>query len=1118
MRRPAPLLEALAVVAALAACRASTTTPPPPPPPPAIAVSISPAQAALLEDATQLFAAQVTNSDAGVRWSIEESGGGSISAGGLYTAPASPGVFHVVATAQADATRSASSAITVSAPTPPPPPPEPPTDLAYAPSSLSCTVARACSLAAPTHDGGPIDSYAVEPALPAGLSLSVSTGMLSGTPSVVSAAADYTVTGQNDAGSTSAQIAIEVLDQPPADLVYTPDTLSCTLGVPCASGAPTSSGGAVLSYSVSPEPIGVAIDPATGVISGTLLDEYPPAQTLTVTAVNDSGTASTELTVVTVVPPPIIAYHPNPFRCVVGRHCEAPNGGLVNTGGPIDDIAVASLPPAGFEVRAHSGLLDAYPAAIVAPTPVEVNACNEGGCGSTTFTVEAPALALLGGEGSLSAGAFHTCALTNDGVYCWGDNSAGELGTALDGGGLATPVAGLGSAERLAGGDLFACAVAQGAAYCWGDDSSGMLGDDGGAGDFSAAPVPVLGLDAGVQAIAAGSVHACAIVNGGVECWGNNKYGQLGDDTTVNHWTPAPVAGLSSGVEAIAAGSNHTCALAAGQVLCWGDDGNGQLGSTLAGSTKSLTPIAVPGITQAQAIAAGLFHTCALVNGGVRCWGFNADGELGIDNTVEQTSPVIAFGLDAGAQAIAAGAFHTCALVDGAVLCWGSNDENQLGDGTTTDRHVPVQVSGLDGGVRALSLGWYHGCALWGGGVRCWGYGGDGELGNGGTDNSAVALEVDAGLFAESEGAVSAGGDFSCAIINGGVQCWGSNDAGQLGGGAGPSASPVALAGLAAGAQAISAGGAHACAIVNGGAWCWGDDSFDQLGTPDAGPGPLLVPGLEHGVRSLAAGARHTCAEQSGAVLCWGDDGERQLGDDGGTPSGPLRVPMPSGSGAALGGVRVLASGSSASTTCTSASGETFCWGRGSSGQLGDDQSPESDAPVYVAGLGAVDALAQGGAMGCAAANGAAWCWGEGSGGQLGDGTDASALTPVPLPALASGSGAGAGALSAGDAYACGLSNSSVECWGDDQFGQLGSDAGSPAFSPAAIPGLAPAQAISAGRAHACALAADGIDCWGSNDWGQLGQADAGSIGAAGHVPLPGIDVPPSENARRDRR
>jgi alpha-tubulin suppressor-like RCC1 family protein len=345
----------------------------------------------------------------------------------------------------------------------------------------------------------------------------------------------------------------------------------------------------------------------------------------------------------------------------------------------------------------------------------------------------------------VSGGLTHTCALTSGGAArCWGRNSAGQLGTLL-GTDEVTPaqVSGLtsGAGWIAAGGDVTAaepvpshsCAVdASGAAKCWGDGTSGQLGN---VVDGSAAPVQVTGITSGATAVATGGRHSCAIVSGAAKCWGRNVNGQLGNGLSGNDTnSPVQVTGLDTGVTSIVAGNDHTCAVKGGALSCWGNNTNGQVGNNSVQTTIS----SPAGVTDAGAnvtsVAAGLSHTCAIVGGVVKCWGWNNYYQLGDGTNVDRSVPVSVSGLGSGTPTeVATGAYHSCAVLGGAVKCWGQNNYGQLGDGTTQLRTTPVGVSGLASGVMAISSGANHTCALLtDGAIRCWGYNRYGQIGDGG--------------------------------------------------------------------------------------------------------------------------------------------------------------------------------------------------------------------------------------------------------------------------------------------------------------------------------------------------------------------------------------------------
>jgi len=347
----------------------------------------------------------------------------------------------------------------------------------------------------------------------------------------------------------------------------------------------------------------------------------------------------------------------------------------------------------------------------------------------------------------LSAGGTHTCAFTASGsLACWGRNVYRQLGdgTTTD---RFTPVgvAGLASgAVAVAAGETQTCALTSaGGIKCWGYNFYGQVGD--GTNTNRSTPVDVAGMITGATLVATGDYHTCAVTAaGGAKCWGDNAFGNLGDGTETKRNTPTDVAGLTSGVVAVTAGRYHSCALTSiGGVKCWGYNSYGELGDGT--TTNRDTAGAVSGLTgPATAVSAGSYHTCALSTaGGVKCWGANSGGQLGDGTTGDRSTPVDVVGLTTGVTMIAVGASHTCALTTtGGVRCWGFNSNGQVGDGTTSSRSAPVTVPGLVD-PRVIASGAEHTCAVSArGGVKCWGFNFYGEVGDSTRVNALTPVAV----------------------------------------------------------------------------------------------------------------------------------------------------------------------------------------------------------------------------------------------------------------------------------------------------------------------------------------------------------------------------------------
>jgi alpha-tubulin suppressor-like RCC1 family protein len=368
---------------------------------------------------------------------------------------------------------------------------------------------------------------------------------------------------------------------------------------------------------------------------------------------------------------------------------------------------------------------------------------------------------------------------------------------------------------------------------------SGGSGGAGGAGSTLTGATAV-----SVNSEAASDSYApsaCAITaGGGVVCWGSNSHGELGNNSTTDslpagqpNLVPVQVAGLTSGVTAVSAGGNSVCAIAGGGVVCWGWVDNA--------TTDSLVPMPVAGLTSGvTAVSVGVQSACAVTAAGaVMCWGFNGSGELGNGSTTESLVPVQVSGLISGATAVSVGEQSACAIVAGTAMCWGNyGPYGGLGNNSQAGSLVPVQVSGLTSGVTAVSVGFDSACAIVAGGVMCWGNNLEGELGNDSNSGGLVPVQVTGltgGVTAVSVGSVYTD-DSSCAITaSGTVVSWGFGTEGTGGANSEFSSLATQVPGLPSGVTAVSEGGGvdqSACAITaGGGVVCWGRFSKSGYGT-----------------------------------------------------------------------------------------------------------------------------------------------------------------------------------------------------------------------------------------------------------------------------------------------
>ncbi|MCK7593616.1 hypothetical protein [Pseudomarimonas salicorniae] len=682
------------------------------------------------------------------------------------------------------------------------------------------------------------------------------------------------------------------------------------------------------------------------------------------------------------------------------------------------------------------------------------------------------------------------------------------------------------------------CAVTTaGAAWCWGGSPDGQIGD--GEFDDRFSPVPVVGLDSGVRAIAAGDRSSCAVMDtGAVKCWGTNTSFGLGlpsQPSTFQSPTPVDVPGVTnvrmiraasagrgtcvvdnadqvtcwgspfggptginnhetpdrlSGVDRIAVGAFGGCALLGnGSVKCWGNGSSGELGYDPSVEDFRVEARTVPGLSDSTVthIAAGWFHRCAALSSGkVRCWGQNFNGELGRGSSSElEFTPDDVVGLPTSgtARGLVAGINGSCAeWDDGRVFCWGANS---LGEFATSDTESSLQArQSLLGRAdfRGLQLSMQHMCALDAeDALQCWGRADNGQLGT--TATTDVLLPQRIGTEQAIEMAL--GSQSSCSLDGSGrPRCWG--EGGALANGGVLQATPADVVGAAAGqVQLAQASFSSICARnALGEVRCWGSILGGERSPGDP---PIAFGGP---VASISAGASHFCALlQDGSVECFGDNAIDQLGNSSAGTESAVPVAVQGLPAAAIG----VASGSQHSCALL-ADRRVACWGANFSAQLGVDGTSlsQSPAPQIQTAFSDVEQVGAGDSHTCARrADGSIWCWGGGNFrfAALGNG-DSADNTPTPTQVL--GLPGAATALTVSSFGGCALVAGEGWCWGWNLHGPVGDGTSRIRHRAARIllPGVTLVQ-IAQTQLHTCARSdSNALYCWGWNISGQVGNGE----------------------------
>jgi alpha-tubulin suppressor-like RCC1 family protein len=543
------------------------------------------------------------------------------------------------------------------------------------------------------------------------------------------------------------------------------------------------------------------------------------------------------------------------------------------------------------------------------------------------------------------------------------------------------------------------------------------------------------------------------------------------------------------------------------QLWTWGSAGSGRLG--INATTDSSTPVTTfAGGTNWKQVSTGRGHTAAVkTDGTLWTWGVGTYGRLGINTTINRNTPVTTFAGGTNWKQVSTGTFHTAAIkTDGTLWTWGGGSSGRLGINTTIDRSTPVttfaggtdwkQVSGASNHTAAVKTDG----TLW-----TWGYGGLGRLGINATTNRNTPVTTFAGGTNWKQ--VSTGTFHTAAIkTDGTLWTWGNSDVGQLG-----RISPginrlTPITTFAGGTNwadtengevdelyTLSSGSAHTAAVkTDGTLWTWGGGPFGRLGTNDSITRSTPVTTFAGGTdwKQVSSGYQHTAAiKTNGTLWVWGSGGFGRLGNNFITNrSTPVQV-----FGSATNWKQVSAG--NLHTAAIKTDGTLWTWGNGTLGRLGNNATIDRSTPVTTFAGGTNWKQVSSGNQHTAAVktDGTLWTWGSGGSGRLG--TNATITRSTPVTTFAGGTNWKQ--VSSGDSNTAAIkTDGTLWTWGFGNSGRLGTNDTTSILTPVTtFAGGTNWKQVSSGLSHTAAIKTNGtLWTWGNGSYGQLGTNDTTNI------------------------
>jgi len=735
-------------------------------------------------------------------------------------------------------------------------------------------------------------------------------------------------------------------------------------------------------------------------------------------------------------------------------------------------------------------------------------------------------------------------ALSIDGnIYSWGNNSCGQLGdnTTIN---ITDPTLIAASITfsdiNTSNGTSIALGT-DGNVYTWGYNLYGQIGD-GNHSDTTLVKVPKQITTSGdFKAISNGTYYSMALNNNGeLFTWGWNEYGQLGTNSTKDHYSPTNISAPRDLYfkEIDCSGGTSIGISVSGCIYTWGHNNEGQLGT--GDKNDEFEPEKITNdLINFDKISTSGSHCLALTDSNeLYSWGENSYVNLGDFTTNESLLPKNIEINDVGIDIEAS--LHSSFLINAnrEIYAWGHNDDGQLGDGTQNDRYSPMKIMVNSDTFKDTDVGKLFTLALTEmGDIYAWGNNAFGQLGDFTTINKDIPNKVNLNGITFSQ--ISAGGFHSMALSStGDIYTWGNNEFGELGNNSTVDlSSPTKISVSGVKFKAVSAGNYHSMALsTTGELYTWGYNSYGQLGNNSKTrlniPTNITVDGVCF--QKISAGDNHSVAlSTTGDVYTWGYGLDGRLGN--GSSTNTLIPTIIDINGGEI--IEISAGGSN--TAAINSNGQLYTCGDNLNGQIGDNTIEDKLTFTLISGSLYEDV--EYGNNICMAINpdGKIYTWGNNNYGQLGNGTyidkhiptkmiskgekfntfstslystsaisisgklyvsgrnldgllgDGGDLTTTNTPKLVKIKSVFTKDFSAGNNYAVEINESGeIYSWGYNNCGQLGDGTTETKYTRTKINVVGTYfQKVSAGHDHTIALSESGdIYAWGENEYGQLGD------------------------------